>query len=79
MLFLIVGMQVNIGHGVLADADIWPTVKETENKSDWAYAALLAVCGQDARYFRARTPRKRDPKLRLFPTQPPVIFVLKCK
>ena len=60
-----------------SDADIWAHTKSTKNKHDWAVAALLAECGQNAKYYRARTPRKSDGNLRLFPTSPPILFVLK--
>ncbi|XP_034237505.1 uncharacterized protein LOC117642974 [Thrips palmi] len=67
---------VNIGHGVQADNDIWSTIEGNTSKDDWAYSALLAVFGEQAKFYRVRKPRSKDADLRQFPSKPPVLFVL---
>lgn len=60
----------------MADNDIWTTINENTCKDDWAYAALLAVFGEQAKYYRVRRPRSNDIDLRQFPVKPPVLYVL---
>ncbi len=63
----------------MADNDVWSSIDSSTSKDDWAYAALLAVFGEHAKYYRVRKPRKPDENLRLIPTKPPYLFVLERK
>lgn len=63
----------------MVDDEIWSSLDSSTNKDDWAYGAMLAVFGEQAKFYRIRKPRSLDEDLRIFPSNPPVLHVLERK
>ncbi|XP_026274306.1 uncharacterized protein LOC127750403 isoform X2 [Frankliniella occidentalis] len=71
------GEQIDIGEGVLICAEYWATAKKAVSKEAWVSNIFYGLFKDEAKFYRCRQPRTQDTRLKVIPSIPPYLVVVR--